>query len=81
MLDSDTLVRYMNRTSPITIGVERRIRFVNDTYHSPCRKVLGEKDPKTNSTTSGVTTADASIVTMTTIVMIVLGVNHNNAIV
>lgn len=49
MLDSDTIIRYMNKSVPITIGVERRIRFVNDSYRSPCSKALGDPEDPTNS--------------------------------
>lgn len=49
MLDSDTIIRYLNKTMPVTIGLERRIRFVDESYRSPCEKILGDPGKLTNS--------------------------------
>lgn len=40
MLDADSTLQYMKKMSPITIGSERRIRFINETYRSPCSKAM-----------------------------------------
>ena len=69
MLDADTIIRYMERISPITIGVERRIRFVNETYRSPCIKVLGDETSPLGSSTSGASTV-APTVTMAVFLLI-----------
>ena len=71
MLDADTIIRYMERISPITIGVERRIRFVNETYRSPCIKVLGDETSPLGSSTSGaITSTVAPTVTMAVFLLI-----------
>lgn len=70
MLDADTIISYMGRISPITIGVERRIRFVNETYSSPCSRALGDDMtvPPSGTRTSGVSTSS----TVPTVTMAVL---------
>ncbi len=72
MLDADTIISYMGRISPITIGVERRIRFVNETYSSPCSRALGDDMtmtvPPGGTRTSGVSTST----TVPTVTMAVL---------
>ena len=55
MLDADATEQYMKKMSPITIGLERRIRFINETYRSPCSKIMshhGSHNSHTNSMSS-----------------------------
>ncbi|KAK4026090.1 hypothetical protein OUZ56_015113 [Daphnia magna] len=43
ILDADAIIRYMERVPSITIGLERRIRFVTKTYPSSCGEVFGKR--------------------------------------
>ncbi|XP_032791055.2 snake venom 5'-nucleotidase isoform X2 [Daphnia magna] len=52
MLDADTIISYMGKMTPITVGLERRIVFVNGTFISPCNQMLEE-----GTSTSGVATS------------------------
>lgn len=75
MLDADTIIRYMEKMSPITNGVERRIRFMNETYRSPCSKMLGDDDHLENhgtgTSTSGATTTMSIVSTFTLMAAVV----------
>jgi hypothetical protein len=65
ILDSDAILRYMKRVSPITIGLERRIRFVTNTYFPPCGKVPNNGQETAGSTSiSSLATFIAPIVSI-----------------
>ena len=62
----------MSKIPLITNGLERRIRFLNETYRSPCSRMMSpdDKDVKPATTTppkNSVSSSDASLASVTTV--------------
>lgn len=70
MLDADTIISYMGKMTPITVGLERRIVFVNGTFISPCNQMLEE-----GTSTSGVATS-VPTVSMTVFLLLSLRAHY-----
>lgn len=62
MLDADTIISYISKMTPIAVGLERRIRFVNDTYRPSCSNITDEDvGSYTSSATSTVPTVSMTV--------------------